>query len=90
MHRTPREIARSLRAFRNAHKLGLLRCVRILPGDAPCTVVRSQLGLEYLGNDVPRLPLPQCTNNRCDCRYVPIGSGQLHRLNATGKPSFGH
>jgi len=87
MNKTPRQIARSLRAFRNVYRLGLLHCVRILPGDAPCTAARSQLGLEYLGDKVPHLPLPECTNERCDCRYVPVGSEQLRGLNAAGNPS---
>jgi len=31
MYKTPDQIARSLRAFRNAHRLGLVRYVSILP-----------------------------------------------------------
>ena len=81
MHKSPKEIARSLRAFRNAHRLNLLRCVRIAPGDGACDAARSQVGVEYLGGVVPRLPLAQCTRARCECDYVPVGSKGLDRLN---------
>ena len=81
MHKSPKEIARSLRAFRNAHRLNLLRCIRIAPGDGACDAARSQVGVEYLGGVVPRLPLAQCTRARCECDYVPVGSKGLDRLN---------
>jgi hypothetical protein len=80
MHKTPTQIARSLRAFRNAHRLGLLRSVCISPGPGACDAARSQYGFEYLGNIVPRLPLAECTCEHCECKYVPLGSKQLHRL----------
>jgi hypothetical protein len=35
----------------------------------------------------PNLPLAQCTRDRCECKYVPIGSDQLRRLDATEKSS---
>ena len=85
MHKTPAQIARSLRAFKNAHKIGLLRSVRIEPGRKSCEVTRSQRGTEYVGDTVPRLPLPQCTNGQCECKYVPKGSEKLHQLNIIGK-----
>jgi len=88
MHKTPKQIARTLRAFRNAHRLGLLRSVRISPGPNACEAARSQYGVEYLGNVVPHLPLAQCTRANCECKYTPVGSEQLRRLNATGKSSF--
>jgi hypothetical protein len=88
MHKTPKQIARSLRAFRNAHRLGLLRSVRISPGPGACEAARSQYSVEYLGNVVPRLPLAQCTRGHCECEYVPMGSEKLlRRLHVTGKPS---
>ena len=86
MHKSPSQIARSLRAFRNAHRLGLLHSVRILPGPNPCEAVVGQFGREYPGNTVPRLPLPQCTRNRCECKYVAIGSEKFRRLRTT-KPT---
>jgi hypothetical protein len=86
MHKTPKQIARSLRAFRNAHRLGLLRSVRISPGPDACEAARSLYGVEYLGIVVPRLPLAQCTRDHCECQYVPNGSEKLRRLRATGKP----
>ena len=86
MHRSPSQIVRALRALRNAHRLGLLRGVRILPGRDACEAVLAQFGREYPGNTVPHLPLPQCTRDRCECRYVPIGSEKFRRLRATKKP----
>lgn len=77
MHKTPKDIARSLRAFRNAHRLGLLRCVRILPGKRAC---EAQERMEYLGNAVPRLPLAQCTRAQCECDYFPTGTKKLQRM----------
>ena len=87
MHKTPKQIARSLRAFRNAHRMGLMRGVRIVPGPDACEAARSQYGVEYLGNVVPKLPLPQCTRDHCECKYAPIGSELLRRLYAVGKSS---
>ena len=80
MHKTPAQIARSLRAFRNAYRLGLLRSVRISSEPDACEAVRSQDGIEYMGNVVPRLPLAQCMSGHCECKYVPLGSDRLHRL----------
>lgn len=82
MHKSPNQIARTLRAFRNAHRLGLLRSVRISFGPDACDVARSQNGVEYMGNVVPRLPLAGCTRGLCDCKYVPSGTDHLHRLDA--------
>jgi hypothetical protein len=85
MHKTPAQIARSLRAFRKAHKLGLLRSVRISPGPGACEQARSQRGVEYLGDIVPPLPLSRCTCERCECDYLPAGSSLLRRLNVFRK-----
>lgn len=85
MHKTPSQIARSLRAFRNAQKLGLLRSVRILPGPKACEAARAQTDIEYLGNLVPPLPLPDCNCELCECTYGPTGSKQLRRLNVNKK-----
>jgi hypothetical protein len=81
MHKSPSQIARAVRALRNAQKLGLLRGVRILPGRDACERVLAQFGSEYTGDTVLDLPLPQCTRARCECKYVPIG-----RVRPTGKP----
>jgi len=56
---------------------------RILPGPNPCAGVVGQFGSEYPGNTVPRLPLPRCRRNRCECKYVAIGSEKFRRLRAT-------
>jgi hypothetical protein len=86
MHKTPRQIARSLRGFRNAHRLGLLRSVCISPGPDACKAAQSQSGVEHPGNVVPRLPLADCTHERCECRYVPNGNEKLRELHITGTP----
>ena len=83
MHKSPSQIAHSLRAFRKAHRFGLLRGVRILPGPNPCAGVIGQFGSEYPGNTVPRLPLPRCRRNRCECKYVAIGREKFRRLPTT-------
>jgi hypothetical protein len=85
MRKTPSQIARALRTLKNAQRLGLLRSVRVLPGRDACEATLAQFGVEYSGNTVPDLPLAQCTSDHCDCKYVPIGSDQLRRLDATGK-----
>jgi hypothetical protein len=56
MHKTPAQITRSLKAFWNAHKLGMLRSVSISPGRDACNAARYQTTVEYMGNVVPRLP----------------------------------
>lgn len=86
MDKSIRQIARSLRAFRNAHKLGLLRGVRIVPGPDACEAAQSQAGTEHAGNIVPRLPLAGCMRNHCQCKYVPVGSAKLRQLNAGRSP----
>ncbi len=85
MHKTPAQIARSLRAFQKLHRLGLLRGVQISVGMEACEAAHSQIGIEYPGYTVPRLPLTPCTRDHCECQYKPIGSGQMRRL-YVGKP----
>ena len=87
MRKTPSQIARALRTLKNAQRLGLLRGVRVLPGRDACEAVLAQFGVEYSGDTVPHLPLAQCTRDRCECEYVPIGSDKLRQLNSTGKSS---
>lgn len=82
MHKTPSQIARSLRALQKARKLGLLRSIRIAPGRNACEAARSQRDIEYLGDAVPRLPLTGCGRSRCECEYLSVGSKLLRRLNA--------
>ena len=65
----------------------LLGGVRILPGRNVCSVVAEQLGTIYSGNTVPHLPLVQCTCDPCECKYAPIGTDRLRRLDPTGKSS---
>jgi hypothetical protein len=86
MPKSPSQIARSLRALRNADRLGLVRGVRILPGSNACEAVLKQFASEYPANAVPSLPLPQCTSDRCQCKYVSIGSEKFRRLCSVEKP----
>jgi hypothetical protein len=79
MQKRPAQIARSLRAFRNAHRLRLLRYVRIAPGAGACDAVLLQHSVRYPGNLVPRLPLPHCTSDTCQCYYVPVGTEKLRQ-----------
>jgi hypothetical protein len=85
MHKTPKDIARSLRAFKRAHKLGLLHHVGIVPGAAACEVARSQIGVSYICNAVPRLPLAQCTQKECLCDYAPIGKEPVGRRSKSSR-----
>ena len=85
MPKSPSQIARSLRALRNADRLGLVRGVRILPGPNACEAVVKQFASEYPANAMPSLPLPQCTSDRCQCKYVPVGSEKFRRLCAAEK-----
>jgi hypothetical protein len=73
MHKAPKDIARSLRAFKKAHRLGLLHHVCIVPGRSACEAARAQRGVSYICNGVPTLPLRECTHRQCDCDYAPIG-----------------
>jgi hypothetical protein len=85
MHKSPSQIARALRALRNAHRRGLLRGVRILPGRDACDCVLAQFGREYPAETVLNLPLPQCTRSSCECKYVPIGSEKSRRRRVIGQ-----
>lgn len=86
MHKAPKQIARSLRAFRNAYRLGLVRGVRILPGREACQEVLKQFGSEYPTDSLPHLPLAQCSFVQCQCKYVPVGTEKFRRLRAAGTP----
>ena len=85
IHKSPKDVARALRAFKNARKLGLLRDVRIVPGPASCEPACAQQNVDYLGSTVPQLPLAECTREFCTCEYQPCGSELLQRLNVAGR-----
>jgi hypothetical protein len=87
MHKNSSKIARTLRALRNAHRLGLLRGFLILPGRDACEAAIEQFSAVYSGDTLPQLPLAQCSCDHCDCKYLPIGSDELRRLDLTGKSS---
>ena len=65
--------------------MGLLHCVRIVPGPNACEAARAQRGIEYLANAIPRLPFAQCVRAYCECHYHPVGSKKLRSL-YVGKP----
>jgi hypothetical protein len=77
VHRTPKHIARALRAFRRAHKLGLLQHVRIVPGASACIAAHAQRGISYICDAVPELPLGECTRQECDCDYAPMAKRKI-------------
>jgi hypothetical protein len=79
MHKDSSQIARMLSALKDAQRLGLLRGVFILPGRDACAAAVEQFSAIYTGDTVPSLPLAQCTCDRCDCNYLPIGCGALNR-----------
>jgi len=85
MHKTPSQIARALRRLRNAQRIGLLRGVFILPGRGACEAAKEQVNAIYSADKFPSLPLPRCTCDICDCKYRPIGSDKLRRLNVTSE-----
>ena len=78
MRKTPSQVARSIRALKNAQRLGLLRGVRILPGRNAYDAALAQFGVDYSGNTVPHLQLTHCPRDRRECKYIPIGSDQLY------------
>jgi hypothetical protein len=80
MPKPPAQIARALRAFRNAHRLGLLREIQIVPGTGACAAARAQRKVAYLGGHVPRLPLPRCTAKHCLCDYTTVATDKLRPL----------
>jgi hypothetical protein len=89
MHKDSSQIARMLSALKDAQRLGLLRGVFILPGRDACAAAVEQFSAIYTGETVPSLPLAQCTCDRCECNYLPIGSGESDRSDLPGKSSSG-
>ena len=43
--------------------------VAIQPGPKRCEAVTERLGTRYLSKDAPQLPLRECTEPACTCRY---------------------
>jgi hypothetical protein len=77
MQKRPAQLARSLRAFKNACRLGLLRHIQIAPGQKACRAAEVQSGVRYIGGGAPRLPLAECTIDDCQCAYVPAAKQKL-------------
>lgn len=46
------------------------RSVKIRPGMSPCRPVAEITGRIFLAPDAPALPLANCTQKSCQCRYV--------------------
>ena len=46
------------------------RSVRISPGLHPCNSVRNIVDQTYLATEAPALPLGQCSEKECKCRYL--------------------
>ena len=87
MHKSPKQIARSLRAFRNAYRLGWLRSVRILPRPGACEARGHNTALSIW---VILFPVCRSLNARStivNANMYLQASGKLRRLYATGKPS---
>jgi len=80
MRAHPPQIARSLRAFRNARKLAQLLYVRIISGAKACDSAKLQIGVEYPDAGITTLSLAHCTSDKCECDYLPVGTRKLHRL----------
>jgi hypothetical protein len=44
-------------------------CVSIIPGPKRCEAVTKMLGERFLSTKAPLLPLKDCTEPNCSCRY---------------------
>jgi len=43
--------------------------VSIAPGPEACEAAQVRAGKRFLSREAPRLPLPECGNPECRCRY---------------------
>ena len=75
---------------------GNYHAVSVKPGSYACSAVNKIAGKRFLASEAPDLPLPDCTAEKCGCRFThfrdrrsgrdrrnPFGSGGLAA--ATGK-----
>jgi hypothetical protein len=60
----PRPGARSNRAPQPYH------AVTIRPGRVACTHANALLDRRFLAKDAPRLPLPECDRETCECTFA--------------------
>ena len=44
--------------------------VSIVPGTFDCAAVRDVVDQRFLSTEAPSLPLPDCDNDNCKCRFV--------------------
>ena len=59
------------------------RSVKIRPGMAPCRAIAEITSQIFLAQEVPSLPLKNCTKKDCRCRYIFLEdrrSGEDRRL----------
>jgi hypothetical protein len=43
--------------------------VSVVPGKRSCPAVRGLTQRRYLSAEAPRLPVPECNADHCECRY---------------------
>lgn len=75
MEKPPNYAEKTLAAYRLGMKAkGSIRGVRIETDEDGCEASRAlPRGTEYLPDDAPVLPLPECTKGgRCRCIYRPV------------------
>jgi hypothetical protein len=62
--------------------------VSILPGPRRCEAVTKMLGQRYLSTKAPLLPLKDCTEPNCSCRYKHHDDRRLDgaALDRNGRP----
>ena len=54
----------------NSGEQSKYRCAQIKAGaSGGCTAVAPLIGKRYLPDEIPVLPVPDCTSEDCDCQY---------------------
>jgi len=75
----PYDYGGSVKRFRKTAKAGAIarkasdpkwRSVKIRPGTTRCRPVAEITGRIFLAQGAPSLPLADCTNENCQCRYI--------------------
>ena len=65
------------------------RALCIVPAEHSCGLAKSLTQRPWLYAEAPRLPLPGCDAQRCDCRYKHLPdrrTGDRRRIDRTGLP----
>jgi hypothetical protein len=68
--RVKRVQARVARAKRAASEIRPYRAASVLVQGCACNGAKAIRGKRYLIADVPIIPLPECNQSQCQCRYV--------------------